>query len=146
MNAIKDLDPKIQLAARAALDDMRNSKELKAMGVTGIVISETRRELTVQMAYYARSRMSVTDVKAMYKAAGLYAIPDEDCKKPVTWTLNSMHVKGLAVDFVPEINGKVTWGAPLAVWQEMGRIGKSHGFTWGGDWREKDFPHFQWDK
>jgi len=25
----------------------------------------------------------------------------------------------------------------------MGEIGKKYGLVWGGDWKEKDLPHFE---
>ena len=129
--------------AIAALEEMRNDAELKRMGVTGIAVSESLREVAVQMAYYSRSRMSIADVKAMYKAAGLYAIGDEEAKKPNTWTLDSKHIRGEAVDLVPTKAGQYWWKAPEAVWFRMGEIGEKHGLTWGGRWKNHDCPHFE---
>ncbi len=53
----------------------------------------------------------------------------------------SYHNFGLAIDIV-EINGRqAVWDGP---WQEFGRIGKSLGWEWGGDWSSfVDKPHFQ---
>ena len=140
---INDIDEAIKGKAKAAIERMSGDKTLKDYGVTGIYISETRRSLAVQMAYYSRSRMSVSDVKKMYKAAGLYELSDKEAKTPNTWTLESKHIKGKAIDLVPEKNGKPWWSAPEKVWERMGEIGEKCGLLWGGRWKEKDLPHFE---
>ena len=144
-NQIKDLDKSIQSAANKAYKAMNNSTILKNLGVEKVVIVETKRDLAVQMAYYSRSRMKDPKfVKAMYKAAGLYEPTISECNTANTQTLNSNHIKGIAIDFAPYKNGKIWWNAPDLVWNEMGRIGKKYGFSWGGDWKDfKDKPHFE---
>lgn len=139
-----DLDSKIRDKAIQAFQLMNKSTRLQELGCTAVAVNETRRSLAVQMAYYSRSRMrDIEDVKKMYKAAGLYCPTDKECITPNTWTLSSKHLQGLAVDFVPVRNGSLWWTAPVTVWEEMGRIGKSCGLLWGGDWKNKDCPHFE---
>ncbi len=53
----------------------------------------------------------------------------------------SFHNYGLAIDVVEIRNGKAIWENPN--WQKIAAIGKSLGFTWGGDWKFTDKPHFQ---
>lgn len=144
-NLIKDLNKDIQPAANKAYKAMNNSAALKKLGVEKVIIVETKRDLAVQMAYYSRSRMKdIKDVKAMYKAAGLYEPEDWECKTANTSTLKSNHIKGIAIDFAPFKDGKVWWNAPDSVWNEMGKIGKKYGFSWGGDWKDfVDKPHFE---
>lgn len=144
-NQIKDLAKKVQPYATKAYKAMNSSKALKNLGVDKVIIVETKRDLSVQMAYYSRSRMKdPNDVKAMYKAAGLYEPSLSECKTANTQTLNSNHIKGIAIDFAPYKNGKIWWDAPNSVWAEMGKIGKKYGFSWGGDWDSfKDYPHFE---
>ena len=144
-NLIKDLNKDVQPAANKAYKAMNNSAALKNLGVEKVVIVETKRDLAVQMAYYSRSRMKNTkDVKAMYKAAGLYEPSEWECNTANTQTLNSNHIKGIAIDFAPFKAGKVWWDAPDSVWNEMGKIGKKYGFSWGGDWQGfVDKPHFE---
>ena len=144
-NQIKDLNKEIQPAANKAYKAMNNSATLKKLGVEKVIITETKRDLAVQMAYYSRSRMkNIKDVKAMYKAAGLYEPSEWECNTANTQTLDSNHIKGIAIDFAPSKNGKIWWDAPDDVWNEMGKIGKSFGFSWGGDWKGfVDKPHFE---
>lgn len=54
----------------------------------------------------------------------------------------SYHQYGLAADFVGRVAGKWTWdGVP---WLELGRLAKSVGLDWGGDWKKPvDCPHVQ---
>lgn len=140
---IKQLHPSIQKQAQKMYEEMNSSPELKNLGVESVFISESKRELSTQMAYYSRGRMDISDVKKMYKAAGLYTPTDEECKTPNTQTLNSKHIEGKAIDFVPVKNGNYWWNAPDTIWIEMGKIGKKYGFNWGGDWDWKDYPHFE---
>lgn len=56
----------------------------------------------------------------------------------------------LAFDCVPLRGGKPVWGRTLPedlkLWQKVGKIGKSVGLKWAGDWtRFKEFPHFESD-
>lgn len=137
------LKPALQNCAIAALEEMREDATLKELGATGVAVSEAVREVAVQMAYYSRSRMSVADVQAMYKVAELYAITAAEAKRAATWTLESKHLRGEAVDFVPTKEGRYWWTAPAEVWRRMGEIGERHGLTWGGRWKNSDCPHFE---
>lgn len=137
------LKQQLQKSVIEALDEMRHDETLRTRGVSGVEVSETLRELPTQMAYYSRGRMVVSDVQAMYKAAGLYSIGSDDAQKVVTWTLDSKHLLGEAVDLVPTRAGATWWGAPYSVWVRMGAIGESHGMKWGGRWKNSDNPHFE---
>lgn len=65
----------------------------------------------------------------------------------VTWTRNSMHTNGLAVDIAQlDEKGQITYNAKDNFWEEMGRIGKSLNLIWGGDFPKQDRPHFQFKK
>lgn len=55
---------------------------------------------------------------------------------------HSYHNYGLAFDVVPIVNGAADWDTPH--WDLIGKVGKSYGFEWGGDWTTiLDRPHFQ---
>lgn len=140
---INELDLIMQPKARNALEAMRNSKKLKDLGVEEIAVNETKRSLAVQMAYYSRSRMDPADVRRMYAAAGLYDPSFEECRTPVTWTLDSKHIQGRAIDIVPVKNSKIWWNAPKEVWEAMGECGESAGLKWGGRWKNQDCPHYE---
>jgi peptidoglycan L-alanyl-D-glutamate endopeptidase CwlK len=56
----------------------------------------------------------------------------------------SAHNYGLALDFVPMINGKIEWNAKHPHWQLIGEIAESVGFEWAGRWTKfREFPHIQ---
>lgn len=57
-------------------------------------------------------------------------------------SLYSFHGFGLAVDIV-EKDG-TPWDAPPGFWENIGRVAKKHGLSWGGDWKKPDRPHVQW--
>ena len=56
----------------------------------------------------------------------------------------SYHNYGLALDFNLQINGKDIWDETNPNWITVVNIFKSHGFSWGGDWKGfKDHPHLE---
>lgn len=65
-----------------------------------------------------------------------------------SWTMNSRHLTGHAVDIAPLVNGQVTWD-----WQIYHRLApiikeaamlEGVNIEWGGDWtRTPDGPHWQ---
>lgn len=54
----------------------------------------------------------------------------------------SRHNFALAGDLVFFINGRWSWDYRLP-WDRLGEIGKEVDLVWGGDWKSKDYPHFQ---
>lgn len=70
-------------------------------------------------------------------------------KKGVSWTLNSRHLSGDAIDIVPysvwQSQGpdKLQWDSSDPVWLKIGEIGESLGLTWGGRWKVRDMGHFE---
>lgn len=55
----------------------------------------------------------------------------------------SFHNYGVAVDIVFGTKGNPSW-SPKNPWATLGKVGKKHGFEWGGDWAGfVDKPHFQ---
>lgn len=57
--------------------------------------------------------------------------------------LYSWHGYGLAVDVISE---KHFWNPPPGWWDKVAVIFKKHGCKWGGDWKARDLPHFQWGR
>ena len=60
----------------------------------------------------------------------------------------SYHNYGIAFDVVENPHGAIPFGFdaryPKSRWHDIGRIGKQHGFEWGGEFRSFfDGPHFQ---
>lgn len=74
----------------------------------------------------------------------------ENVKRGVSWTLNSKHLTGNAIDVVPyavfDAAGpdKLNWDGSDPVWQRLGEIGEACGLTWGGRWtKTPDYGHFE---
>ena len=145
MSKLDGLYPRFRDVVEKVIASMQSDDLLKSQGVHGIIVVEGLRTLPVQMAYFSRGRMQVADVKAMFIAAGLWALTDKEAQTKVTWTLKSRHLEGKAVDIAPSRDGKtIWWDAPEAVWQRMGTIGMLNGLVWGGAWPGKrDLPHFE---
>lgn len=85
------------------------------------------------------------------KIVSAYRSPDQqqalkDSGRGVTnaGALLSYHNHRLAFDVVPtEYLSMSDWNPAGPLWATIGAIGKSVGLEWGGDWKKKDFPHFQ---
>ncbi|ROM89583.1 M15 family metallopeptidase [Pseudomonas brassicacearum] len=78
-----------------------------------------------------------------------YAQPN---KAKVTWTLDSKHVSGRAVDLVPYVGKELKWDndGKLGLWPKIAEAMKSASdelkvsIIWGGDWKVTlDRPHFE---
>jgi hypothetical protein len=73
----------------------------------------------------------------------------ENLKNGVSWTLNSRHLTGDAIDIVPyqvyhlEGPDKLTWDASNPIWSRIGPIGEKLGLIWGGRWKVRDLGHFE---
>ena len=73
----------------------------------------------------------------------------ENLKKGTSWTLNSRHLVGKAIDVAPWFEwrlygaDKLNWDASDPVWQKIGDIGEKLGLRWGGRWKQKDMGHFE---
>ena len=146
MSKLDGLDPKFRARVEAALQRMMTDADLKAAGVKCILVVEGKRELSRQMAYFARGRMKTEDVRAMFQAAALWPLTDTEAQTPVTWTLKSKHLDGLAVDLAPSRDGKaIWWDAPDSVWAIMSTIGQAFGLESGYTWAapKQDKPHYQ---
>ena len=116
-----------------------------------LYISETRRELSVQMAYYSRGRCPIEVVKDYFDRCSLWKISDADCKIMSTKTLYSKHIDGLAVDaYLFDIaKNKILYTPEKELWLQLFAIaedecgldacaaGKYNSWKW-------DWPHFEY--
>ena len=114
---ITDLDTRIQPFVTQLLN------EFNSLGNDGWVafITDGRRTQEEQNALYAQGRTTPGPI--------------------VTWTLNSNHVKGLAVDIAFQKNGVLSYDQKY--YDVLVPIAKRLGFNWGGDWKVLDKPHFE---
>lgn len=113
------LAPKFRAAVAAAIQDCQ------AAGLDAYVY-EGYRSLELQTIYYARGRTVIPPVKTVTNAKS---------------NLYSWHGYGLAVDVISWSHG---WSQPESWFQKVAAIFKKHNCKWGGDWKMKDLPHFQW--
>ena len=73
----------------------------------------------------------------------------EYVRRGVSWTSNSKHLTGDAIDVAPyEVwlaNGpdKIAWDSNNPAWQKIGAIGEAIGLKWGGRWTVRDLGHFE---
>lgn len=133
--------------AQNLFDKCKNNPDLLKYGITGLLPEEGLRTMPVQMAYFSRllaTQLKATEsqlsfirqyVRAMYKAAGMYTPNDSECITPITWTLESKHLKGMAFDIAATKNGVTKWWpSNKDIHLAIGLLGESCGLTWGGRW------------
>lgn len=116
-------------------------KEIKQMAIEPLVV-ETKREYEKQLQYYGKGR-SVTECRKVmtHDKALQYAKPKES---KITWTLNSKHLDGLAIDVIPYRNKKAIWNAKDSQTKKIISTMKKYGFEAGANWsKNPDSPHFQ---
>lgn len=99
----------------------------------------------------------IEGVRTQQRQEELYAQGRTKPGKIVTWTLNSKHIEGKAVDFVPFVNGAIPWNDVLlftVLGKAMLEAAKEldvpirWGYDWDGDGKlmekgEYDGPHYE---
>jgi peptidoglycan L-alanyl-D-glutamate endopeptidase CwlK len=131
-------------------------RRLSSLGVQ-YRVDETLRTADVQEAYWLQGRAPLAEVNAARKKAGLYLLTEAESRVVVTWTRDSAHLRGEAIDVVPLLSREdgrffVPWeyAAYAGIWLHLGELGRGLGLDWGGDWPPlidgvigKDPPHYQ---
>ena len=113
------LAPKFRVAVERAI------RAANAKGFDAIVY-ETYRSQQLQEAYFARGRTQVPPVATVTNARS---------------NLYSWHGYGLAVDVISQDKG---WDVSADWYASVAECFRAEGCRWGGEWKMKDLPHFQW--
>lgn len=137
LDRLATVDPALQAVAHRAL----------CLTTVDFVVTQGNRTRDEQMRLYGKGRTaSQCSAKGVPTA---YAKPNE---RVVTWTLNSNHIGGNAIDIAPYHNGKIEWDedGKLGLWPKLAaaflkasaQLGTP--VEWGGNWtKNKDRPHFE---
>jgi peptidoglycan LD-endopeptidase CwlK len=71
----------------------------------------------------------------------------EHVKNGVSWTMDSKHLDGRAIDVMAYFQGEGRWEAqlygPIAEAFKSGAADLRVPIIWGGDWTHKDYGHFE---
>lgn len=113
------LAPKFEAAVQVALASC-------AQAGLEAVVYEASRSADLQELYYARGRTDVPPTETVTNARS---------------NLYSWHGYGLAVDVIHET---LQWDAGDAWFATVATHFRAAGCRWGGEWKFKDLPHFQW--
>ena len=113
------LAPRFRQAVEAAI------LECNIGGLDAYVFEAFRSQAT-QAAYYARGRTVLPPPKPVTNAPS---------------SLYSWHGYGLAVDV---ISRSQQWAASASWYSQVAAVFRKHGCAWGGEWKQRDLPHFQW--
>ena len=110
----------------------------------------------VQDALWAQGRTVLGMVNTLRRNVGLPPLTEEQNRKAVTWTRQSMHTRkpSLAVDFVVCVDPDGPEGPlkPTITYEDeeaylaLGVIAESHGLVWGGRFPKYDGAHVQLPK
>ena len=118
------------------------------LGETQYNLFEGRRSVATQRAYFAQGRESFEEVNRLRAAAGLWLYTNPNAQlRIITWTMQSKHIDGLAIDVLPvDGRGNPTWD--LAHFRREFEIirncGRSVGLICGADWAATpDWPHYE---
>lgn len=113
------LAPKFRAAVEQAIASAR------AAGLPAIVY-EAYRSPELQELYYSRGRTVIPPTSTVTNARS---------------NLFSWHGYGLAVDVIHETK---EWDVSEEWFAAVAEHFRANGCRWGGEWRMKDLPHFQW--
>lgn len=117
------LAPKFSAAVERAIAECNNEQnKLDAK------VFEAYRSQELQTIYYARGRTVIPPTRPVTNART---------------NLESWHGYGLAVDVIHRTK---FWDAGDAWFERVAAIFLRHECKWGGHWRQRDLPHFQWHR
>lgn len=131
------VEPALQRVAQRALE----------ISCVDFVVVQGNRTLDEQKRLYGKGRTAAQCTAKGVPAS--YARPNE---AKVTWTLNSNHIGGRAIDVAPYVDGGINWddNGKLGLWPKIAAAFKQAAdelgvsIVWGGDWTTtKDRPHFE---
>ena len=141
---LAELDPRAQATFRDFLDRLD-----MVLHDDQYIVFEGRRTVAVQRAYFAQGREPLEEVNRLRAAAGLWLLRSEnDNRRQITWTMQSKHIDGLAMDVLP-VNGRgqPTWDLAHFGWQfeTIRNCGRAAGLICGADWSPPhvDWPHYE---
>jgi peptidoglycan L-alanyl-D-glutamate endopeptidase CwlK len=140
---IQTLDPVFQPFIRELLARLDTEQGLR------YTATEWRRTQEYQDALYAQGREPLDAVNARRVTVGLYRLASVENTYTVTQTRDSMHIKGLAVDICPILDGRIPWNITTQeqadAWKRIGAISTSLGIQWGGLWKPLSSWGIGWD-
>lgn len=120
-NDLNLLAPKFREAVQNAIADCQGR------GLDAFVF-EAYRTPELQALYYARGRTVIPPTKPVTNASS---------------NLFSWHGYGLAVDVISQAHH---WDAPASWFEAVAESFRKFDCKWGGDWKMRDLPHFQWGR
>jgi peptidoglycan L-alanyl-D-glutamate endopeptidase CwlK len=119
------------------------ASEKKLVGVKPALVKVARRaaEISKQPFQVVQGKRTPAEQRALYAQGRTKPGPK------VTWTMNSRHLGGNAIDYAALVNGKISWNAKLypAIAKAFKQAAKElkTPIIWGGDWKAKDWGHIQ---
>ena len=142
-NNIEDLSPEVKEMF------LELQKRCSKQGIA-IAASETLRTEATQAVYYLRGRIAndplARKALSILGKAHAWEFNGDETQQIVTWTLDSNHFDGNAVDIVvyKKRTKTANWDKSSSDWQKVLQTARDIGFTCGADWKQNDFPHLEY--
>lgn len=134
--------PKFPSAAKASAwaADPRSEKNLATVQP---VLQKIGRELLRRLAAEGLTFKVIQGRRTQAEQDALYAKGRTAPGPKVTWTRNSRHLTGRAIDLALFQGKNVVWESKH--YTRAGEIGEELGLVWGGRWKggKTDKPHFE---
>jgi peptidoglycan L-alanyl-D-glutamate endopeptidase CwlK len=119
------------------------ASEKKLAGVKPALVKVIRRAAEITKQPF----QVVSGSRSKAEQARLYAQGRTKPGPKVTWTMNSRHIGGNAIDFAALVNGKISWNAKYypAVVKAFKAAAKDLKIpiVAGADWKARDLGHIQ---
>jgi len=105
-------------------------------------LAKLGRELLRRLAAEGLTFKVTSGNRTKAEQAALYAKGRTTKGPKVTWTMNSRHIGGRAIDLTLFSGKNPVWESKH--YDRAGQIGEELGLVWGGRWRRTpDRPHFE---
>ena len=125
--------------ASAWVADPRSEKNLATVQPQ---LAKLGRELLRRLAAEGLTFKVTSGNRTKAEQAALYAKGRTTKGPKVTWTMNSRHIGGRAIDLTLFSGKNPVWESKH--YDRAGQIGEELGLVWGGRWRRTpDRPHFE---
>lgn len=121
--------------------DLASEKRLKGVKPNLIKVVRRADEITTQPFRVVQGNRTLAEQKRLYAQGRTRPGPK------VTWTLNSRHIGGNAIDFAALVRGQISWNAKYypAVVKAFKQASKELKIPIiaGADWKARDWGHIQ---
>jgi len=137
------LKPKLQAAPAKASEWAADPRSERNLATVQPQLAKLGRELLRRLAAEGLNFKVIQGRRTQAEQDALYAQGRTKPGPVVTWTRNSRHLTGRAIDLALFQGKNVVWESKH--YNRAGEVGEEFGLVWGGRWKggKTDKPHFE---